>query len=497
MVKPRCPHPYRDSAALFKTNKTDSYFAQAPPKEWDFPSYLNSCDDDETQEENVAEILNKYKAELRGLKILDEDGKVNRNLQIYVGELFKYSNIPEKQESVMTNTINGNNNLVVQHCSNVSLTVPAKRPSPTEAPTAHKRQAQEVNDEDDKMWTNLLRYNVVPCGYEAIEDPRVDKELYKNLKMDLPLEANGLFIDFPKKADRLLSSGTVEEFDAAVTVFNSDDPKEKFIRKACQIIRINGSESLYKYKLLWPLLDLIAESASLDVEVVLTPGETPLLAMQSENKAKEDSRCAFSVDDTLRVETLDNAKILTMEATGAYGFKDRSRCGYDYVKGAFSCLAMLRKLAHVYNAAGFDLFSKIRTYFLHTKGNTLQVAWSLISITSTVERKIKLWAVYTPEPEVNLMHLVKEAEIPGSFNEMEKVADLLDFLWETKLRVENAVSGVKRLKKEHARTLRRAHIFGDPLPDLRAQVNQTVVELVKKDTNGMQHCAPKSPAHRV
>ncbi|KAF7720374.1 hypothetical protein EC973_009630 [Apophysomyces ossiformis] len=141
---------------------------------------------------------------------------------------------------------------------------------------------------------------------------------------------------------------------------------------------------------------------------------------------------------------------------------------------------MLRKLAHTYYAAGFDIFSKLRMYFLHVK-----------------ERKVKLWAIYTPEPEVNLLQLVKEAEFPGSFDGVDKVADLLDFWWELAVRVENEVRTIEKLKVEHATTLRRAHVYNEPLPDLRIQVNEAVIDLVKKDTTGMQQCAPKSPPYRI
>ncbi|KAG0176978.1 hypothetical protein DFQ29_005380 [Apophysomyces sp. BC1021] len=427
----------------------------------------------EVNEVDLATIFEEYKVELRDLKVFDEDGKPLRGLQGYVGKLYKYSAILEEQKSVVTNTVNGNNNLTVPHCANAHFTVPIKRPSPTKTPTPHKRPVLEANDDDDKMWANLLRHNIIPCGYDAIEDPRVDKELYKNLKLDPPLEVNGLFLSDQEKSDRLLASRSVDEFDSVLREFMSDDPKESFIHDASQIIsanifkkcRIRESEALYKYKSVWPLLELVAASASSESEVLMTPGETPLLAMNSDNKAKEDNRCVFNVDSTLRVDTLDNAEILTLEATGAYGFKDRSRCGYDYVKGAFSCLAMLRKPAHAYNSAGFELFSKLRMYFLHSK-----------------EGKIKLWAVYTPEPEINLMHLVKEAEIPGSFDE---------------LRVVSAVRAVESLKMERGRTLHRAHIFGEPLPDLRVQVNQTVVDLAKKDAPSMHQPTSKIQVHEV
>ncbi|KAF7724537.1 hypothetical protein EC973_000914 [Apophysomyces ossiformis] len=367
------------------------------------------------------------------------------------------------------------------------------------------KQARELFREDPP--NHLLRYNIIPCGYDTIEEPRVDKELYKNLKFDPPLEGDGLFQIDREKADRFLASHTVDEFDSASQEFMSNDPKNNFIHNASQIMyavfqvsdayvtempsvfssanifrkcRIQESEFLYKYKVLWPLLELVASTASSEREVLMTPGETPLLAMNSDNKGKEDNRCVFNVDGTLRVDTLDKAEMLTLEVTGAYGFKDRSRCGYDHVKGAFSCLAMLRKLAHAYYAAGFEIFSKLRMYFLHVK-----------------ERKVKLWAVYTPEPEVNLLQLVKEAEFPGSFDGMDKVVDLLDFWWELVVRVENVVRTIEKLKKEHTTTLRRAHVYNEPLPDLRIQVNEAVVDLVKKDTMGMQHCAPKSPPYRI
>ncbi|KAI9310713.1 hypothetical protein BX666DRAFT_2032649 [Dichotomocladium elegans] len=274
-----------------------------------------------------------------------------------------------------------------------------------------------------------------------------------------------------EKAHRLLASRTIDEFPAHRD-FASIATQENFIYRlyrSCIKNRNQESEALYRYKVLRPLLELVAESASSDTELLMTPGETTLILA---HQVQDNNRCDFNVDGTLRVSTLSNAELLTLEVTGAYGMKDRSRSGYDFVKGAFSCLAMLRKVAHAYYAAGFDHFSKIRMYFLHAK-----------------ERKVKLWAVYTPEPGVNLMQLVKEAEVPDSFDDMHMISDLLNFWWELVIRTKSAITALEALKEEHAQTLCHAYIRNEPLPDLRLQVNGTVIDLARKDATG----TPKSP----
>lgn len=86
------------------------------------------------------------------------------------------------------------------------------------------------------------------------------------------------------------------------------------------------------------------------------------------NTGKEDNIYGFNVDRSLRVQNIDSVEILILETTGAYGYRNRTRAGYDHVKGVFNSLAMLRRLVKSYHRARISASSKIRLYFLHEKG---------------------------------------------------------------------------------------------------------------------------------
>ncbi|KAI8394265.1 uncharacterized protein BYT42DRAFT_487860 [Radiomyces spectabilis] len=57
---------------------------------------------------------------------------------------------------------------------------------------------------------------------------------------------------------------------------------------------------------------------------------------------------------------------LLLEASGAYGTRDKSRHVFDHLKGAFGCYSMLAKILSTYQHADTSLMNDVRTIFIHT-----------------------------------------------------------------------------------------------------------------------------------
>ncbi|PHZ09434.1 uncharacterized protein RHIMIDRAFT_240546 [Rhizopus microsporus ATCC 52813] len=85
---------------------------------------------------------------------------------------------------------------------------------------------------------------------------------------------------------------------------------------------------MYNYKLIWPLLQLVANH----LDVAFEPGEA-ILGSSSDQM--------YNADDLIKVGT-DNA--LVLETSGLYELHDKPRFGYNQIKGIFRALTMLRSV---------------------------------------------------------------------------------------------------------------------------------------------------------
>ncbi|ORE07702.1 hypothetical protein BCV72DRAFT_102024 [Rhizopus microsporus var. microsporus] len=108
---------------------------------------------------------------------------------------------------------------------------------------------------------------------------------------------------------------------------------------------------MYNYKLIWPLLQLVANH----LDVAFEPGEA-ILGSSSDQM--------YNADDLIKVGT-DNA--LVLETSGLYELHDKPRFGYNQIKGIFRALTMLRSVVKKYHFATINTLKQLKVFFIRQR----------------------------------------------------------------------------------------------------------------------------------
>lgn len=89
---------------------------------------------------------------------------------------------------------------------------------------------------------------------------------------------------------------------------------------------------------------------------------------------------------------------MILEASGPLGTRDKARHMFDFVKGIFGCVTMLKAILRRFPSAHPSLLDKIRVIFLHTSAKSNKTDFSkliycklTINFFDKIDDAIRLW----------------------------------------------------------------------------------------------------------
>lgn len=154
----------------------------------------------------------------------------------------------------------------------------------------------------------------------------------------------------------------------------------EFYNKEKEVISL---EQIYRDVFSFPLLKACISFAN-SSELKFTAGEVPLKSMtyQLDNMTKTLSPNEKYYADGI-VSYIAN-EICIYEASGPYDSKEKTKHNFDFHKALYGLLSCLATTADRYSYATIDTFSKLKLYFIQTKGmvsdSTLRKTRQLIYI---------------------------------------------------------------------------------------------------------------------
>lgn len=120
-------------------------------------------------------------------------------------------------------------------------------------------------------------------------------------------------------------------------------------------------------------------------------------------------------------------EICIYEASGPFGANEKSRQNFDFHKALFGLLSCIATIAQSYSYATLETFSKLKLYFVQTKGMIITLSYIFFSLTSAyLGSSIQLW--YLRHLQDNTYVIARETKLKLS-NDKERYADtVLDCL---------------------------------------------------------------------
>ncbi|KAL9556500.1 hypothetical protein PS6_002330 [Mucor atramentarius] len=241
-------------------------------------------------------------------------------------------------------------------------------------------------------------------------------------------------------------------------------------------------EQSYRDVLIFPLLKACVNIISND-SLLFIPGEVPLesmtaqLANSKKILAPNEKYYADGVISYLKNE------ICIYEASGPFGANEKSKQNFDFHKALFGLLSCIATIAQSYSYATLETFSKLKLYFVQTKGSSIQ-----------------LW--YLRHLQDNTYVIARETKLKLS-NDKERYADTvldcLQFAGLFKNRLNNTMGIINELISEHnkmsimRRTRRNASTESPPQQLLSAIIKPTIIKLTEsKHSKEMHKLGPDS-----
>ncbi|KAI8144736.1 hypothetical protein BJV82DRAFT_57723 [Fennellomyces sp. T-0311] len=187
-----------------------------------------------------------------------------------------------------------------------------------------------------------------------------------------------------------------------------------------------------------------------------------------ESNALQDDRSMYKADGILRCKDPKNGhnmELALLETSKAYDAASPTKFNYDFHKGMYGSVAMLKTIADRFRYASFKVFSRLKLYFLHAH-----------------TEHIRLWSISCPEPRVFLMMREDKCTVPVDSNDDPKVLlDYIGFSWTFKERLENTLKVLSDLEKSNSKVM--AEMAYDDLPedrDLSCLVKPHIVKVTER-----------------
>ena len=135
---------------------------------------------------------------------------------------------------------------------------------------------------------------------------------------------------------------------------------------------LSHSETMLNQLVTWPSLKFALYAITGNTRgLAFFPGEEQLLSMTKQlknNNTQYDERSCYKGDAVLRCldnKTGGNMELLLLETSNSYDDTTEKKVNFDFHKGMFGIVAMLKTIADRYNYAPFDSFKKLKLYFMH------------------------------------------------------------------------------------------------------------------------------------
>ncbi|CAO3657461.1 unnamed protein product [Mucor hiemalis] len=109
------------------------------------------------------------------------------------------------------------------------------------------------------------------------------------------------------------------------------------------------------------------------------PGEAYLCAIKKQLKGivnYKGDRFQYKADGIIKMMNIRNLEILLVETSGPFANTDKTKSNFDYHKGTFATLAMLKTIADEFNYADIDVFVNVKVFFIHATETSIHL-WSL------------------------------------------------------------------------------------------------------------------------
>ncbi|RUP46779.1 hypothetical protein BC936DRAFT_146531 [Jimgerdemannia flammicorona] len=257
----------------------------------------------------------------------------------------------------------------------------------------------------------LENYSIIRCGAGIIPSDWMEKKMYQSLQAGLLKVDRTQFVDFKPYMSSILGEKSLKNMQQAICSRAPpiDEPRGSkhyvinrvFTQFAQEVFMpdnrdsdIKLSEICYNHLALWPCMytaisGLTSNLGNLkflpyvyqipvkySISLTLTyyiiwsqsgRGERYLEAIDEIRKFRHQEESHMKVDGIVCTE-FANIELLSMEVTGHHGLHDKSRAGWDHVKGSCALLAMLSRIAYIFPQGSIELFQEVRVAFVHAHG---------------------------------------------------------------------------------------------------------------------------------
>ncbi|RUP51524.1 hypothetical protein BC936DRAFT_147649 [Jimgerdemannia flammicorona] len=317
-------------------------------------------------------------------------------------------------------------------------------------------------------------YCIIRCGAGIRLSNWMKKNNYQSLQTGLLKADRTSFVDFKSYMLSIFEEKSLKSMQQAIRLrappiveplgskhYIIDQVFAQFAQKV--FMPDNGdsdiklSEICYNYLALWPCMyaaisGLTSNLGNLKFQPYRIPnsfvkysGEKNLDAIDEIRRFRHQEESHMKVDRVVYTE-FDHIELLSMEVTGHHGLHDKSRAGWDHVKGLCALLNMLSRIAYIFPHGSSELFQEVKVAFVHAHALVL---W-LTSI-RTCREALHLWLFGMPSPGIFFMQRISKAIVPSKFDETWLLCDLINFLWTLRVEVLKTTKILEKLKTSHAK----------------------------------------------
>ncbi|KAF7727191.1 hypothetical protein EC973_007889 [Apophysomyces ossiformis] len=243
---------------------------------------------------------------------------------------------------------------------------------------------------------------------------------------------------------------------------------------------LGHSETKLNEALVWPAMRFALYAVTKKKRgLQFFPGEERLRSMSIQLKANGtyvDERSCYKADGVLRcTEDNNELEVTLLETSNAYGQADPTKINFDFHKGMYGAVSMLKTVADIYKYASFHIMAKLKLYFWHVHTT-----------------HIRLWSISCPSGGVFVMMREDKCPIPISFNDDPKLLlDFTRFIWTFKAsingvtylseRLEETMASVDELQNSNNHLMRDyRHCPLPPEKDLSQLVKPSIIKITER-----------------
>ncbi|CAO3588398.1 unnamed protein product [Absidia cylindrospora] len=228
----------------------------------------------------------------------------------------------------------------------------------------------------------LERHGIVQCGNLIKKPDDVPEHLYDQITLEN--EADPFpFVTFATYFKKTLLSESYGTTDCASLIFDKSNVEGPFDNTAFDFLArvlytlseqvhnkllpspLMESEMTYAHSALWPLLQTSTRAIP-GLVCDFKFGETLLKALDSNGVPSYKA-------DGIVFQKRNGLELLILEASGAYGTRNRHRHVFDHIKGAFGCHAMIRSILTKYPGADASLLENVSVCFVHASAKGVYI----------------------------------------------------------------------------------------------------------------------------